>query len=402
MTLLRVSLSYLRAAKPGTVLNVLLFAFGVAIVTLLLLTSAQLGERMHRDARGIDLVVSAKGSAMQIVLSSVYQLDAPTGNIAWSRLEELARNPGVKKAIPLVLADNYQGFRIAGTTHDYVTHYDAMLREGRLWQAEGEAVLGAEAARKTGLKPGSTLAAVHGLRATGEHIHAVHPYRVVGVLARTGTVIDRLVLTDLASVWALHPHENNAEENPLVTEPPPADPREVTAILVQYASAATGATLADEVNANSEMQAASPADETSRLFSIMAVGMAVLRAFAAVLVFAAGLSLFIALYGALSERRYDLAIMGALGASPTDLMMLLLLEGLLLAAIGIALGLAFGHILTSAIGFALRHQQVGVTGWAWNENEIWIVAAALAVGAIAALLPAWRAHETDIARTLTR
>ena len=151
------------------------------------------------------------------------------------------------------------------------------------------------------------------------------------------------------------------------------------------------------------MQAALPEVEISRLFRIIGVGADVLWGFAVVLMLSAGLSVFIALYHALSERRQDLAIMRALGASPAKLMALLLFEGLLLAAVGAALGLLLGHALTEMLGFALRRtHQVSVTGWAWSDNEVLVIALALGVGFIAALLPAWRARGIDIAATLAR
>jgi putative ABC transport system permease protein len=129
----------------------------------------------------------------------------------------------------------------------------------------------------------------------------------------------------------------------------------------------------------------------------------VLRGFALVLIFSAGLSVFNALYNALEERRYDLAVMRALGASPRKLMALLLLEGLLLALIGAALGIVLGHALTELLGFALRRaHQPEVTGWIWYPDELWLIVVAVGVGAFAALLPAWRAYRTDIAGTLAR
>jgi putative ABC transport system permease protein len=133
------------------------------------------------------------------------------------------------------------------------------------------------------------------------------------------------------------------------------------------------------------------------------VGVDVIRGFALVLILSAGLSVFIALYNALEERRYDLAIMRALGARPRKLMALLLFEGLLLALIGAALGLVLGHVLTEALGFALkRAHQPEVTGWVWSLDELWLFVAALALGVIAAAIPAWRAYRTDIAGTLAR
>jgi putative ABC transport system permease protein len=129
----------------------------------------------------------------------------------------------------------------------------------------------------------------------------------------------------------------------------------------------------------------------------------VLRGFALVLILAAGLSVFIALYNALSERRYDLAVMRTLGASPAKLMSLMLFEGLLLALIGAVLGIALGHVLTGLLGHALTQaKQVSVTGMAWVNAEWWLLVLALVVGVVAALLPAWRAYRTDVAATLAR
>ena len=404
MNLATVSFAYLRARALNTALNVLLLALGIATITLLLLTTSQLEERMQRDARGIDLVAGAKGSPMQIILSSIYQLDVPTGNISWKQAQELARHRAVKKIIPLALGDNYRGHRIVGTHHDYVAHYGARLAQGRLWQAPLEAVLGAEVAAATGLAMDATFVGAHGLSGReGEHMHEATPYRVVGVLAPTGTVVDRIVLTGVESLWAVHAEQHDIKDVARIAELLSDDEKELTALLIQYASPIAAAMVPRYINQNSEMQAASPAYETARLFTIIGVGVDVLRGFALVLIVAAGLSVFIALYNALLERRYDLAVMRTLGAGPRKLMALMLLEGLLLAGIGAALGIALGHGLTEVVGLALTAaKQVAVTGWAWVNAELWLIALALGVGVVAALLPAWRAYRTDIAGTLAR
>ena len=403
MNLATVSSSYLRARALNTTLNVLLLALGIATITLLMLAYAQLEERMHRDAAGIDLVVGAKGSPMQIILSSIYQLDVPTGNISMKQAQELAKHRGVRKSLPLAMGDNYKGFRIVGTNHDYVAHYGAKVSEGRLWGAPLEAVLGADVAAQSGLRIGATFSGAHGMSGDSEHMHDEHPYRVVGVLAHSGTVLDRIVLTDVTSLWAVHADQYDIKDVANIGKLLPEEAQELTAMLIQYSSPLSAAILPRYVNANSDMQAASPAYETARLFSIIGVGVDVLRGFALVLIFSAGLSVFIALYNALEERRYDLAIMRALGASPKKLMALLLFEGLLLALIGAALGLVLGHALTEALGYALkRAHQPEVTGWTWNASELWLVAVALGVGVVAALVPAWRAYRADIAGTLAR
>jgi putative ABC transport system permease protein len=389
MNLPGISLAYLRAKPLSTALNLLLLALGIATIAVLMLATQQIEERMGSDARGIDMVAGAKGSPMQLVLSAVFHLDAPTGNIPLEDAMALARHRLVKRAIPLALGDSYRGLRIVGTNHDYPAHYGARIAEGSLWAKPMEAVLGAEAARATGLRVGAKFAGAHGLGAGGEE-HEEEPYQVVGVLAPTGTVIDRVVLTSVESVWEVHEHGK-----------PAGGPRELTALLVQYASPLAAASLPRAVNATSALQAASPAYESARLFRMLGVGVEVLRAFGFVLVLAAGLSVFIALTNALDERRYDLAVMRMLGASRAKLMGLLLVEALGLSAAGAVLGLVLGHVLMEILGAALRAaQQVQVTGWIWAPGELWLIVLALGVGVLAALLPAWRASRAEVAPVL--
>lgn len=396
MNLLTISSGYLRSRLLGTALVVTLLALGIATITLLMLVSAQLEERMQRDARGIDLVAGAKGSPMQIILSAIYHLDVPTGNIPLAQANEIATHRMIKKAIPLALGDSYRGFRIVGTNHDYPAHYGAQLARGTLWRKPMEAVLGAEVAAKSGLALGATFSGAHGLGEGGAE-HGDAPYKIVGILAPSGSVLDRIVLTGIESVWFVHDEAHGLADN---YRPDPSE-REITALLIEYASPLAAAMLPRYINNNSELQSAVPAYETARLFSIVGVGVDVLRGFALVLVLSAGLSIFVALYHALEERRYDLAIMRTLGASARKVMALLLCEGLLLVGIGTLAGMALGHALTSVLGVALRQaQQVAVTGWIFLPQELWLAALALAVGILAALVPARRAYRTDIAATL--
>jgi len=389
MNLAGISLAYLRARPLAAALNVLLLALGVATVVVLLLASRQIESRMLRDAQGIDLVVGAKGSPMQLVLSAVFHIDVPAGNIPLDEANKLSGHRAVKKAIPMALGDSYKSYRIVGTNHDYPAHYGARIAAGGLWETPMQAVLGAETARATGLGVGAKFAGAHGMGGEGE-AHEDAPYEVVGVLAPTGTVIDRLVLTDMKSVWAVHGTENEKDAD-----------QEITALLIRYATPLAAAMLPRQINANSFLQAASPAYESARLFRMIGVGIEVLRAFGVVLMLAAGLSVFIALTNALEERRYDLAVMRMLGAGRGKLFGLLVLEGLLLSVLGAALGVALGHTATSLIGSLLAAQnQAPLTGFLWLSEELWIVGGALAVGLIAALLPGLRASRKDVAGVL--
>ena len=399
MNIATLSASYLRARPLQTTLSLLLLSLGVATIVLLLLVVNQLEERMHRDAEGINLVVGAKGSPMQLMLSGIYHVDAPTGNIPLAAAQALAKNRLVKKAMPLALGDSWRGHRIVGATHDYPAHYGARLQNGRLWEKEMEAVLGAEVAARTGVGVGSQFAGAHGMGGEGEE-HA-EKYTVVGVLGRTGTVIDRLVLTSIESVWHVHEEHQGPEDD--ADRKALREAREVTVVLVEYASPLAAAMLPRSINAQSELQAASPAFETARLFSIVGVGVEAVRGFALVLILAAGLSVFIALYTALEERRYDLALMRTLGASPRRLFGLLMVEGVALSAAGAVIGLALGHLFASMLGAWLRtRHHAAVTGLDWRPEELWLVAIVLGVGVLAALVPAWRAYRTDVSRTLAQ
>ncbi|MDA8021168.1 MAG: ABC transporter permease, partial [Thermoanaerobaculia bacterium] len=212
MNLTRLAWANLRAAPITSALNVGLLALGTATIVVLLLFSHQLDQTLTRDAEGIDLVLGAKGSPVQLVLSTVYHADLPTGNIPLAEAQRWTEDRRIAQAIPLSLGDSAHGFRIVGTTSAYPALYDAGLAEGRLWDASLEAVLGAEVARATGLRLGDELIGSHGMTGMGDQ-HAASPYRVVGILSATGAVVDRLILTSLDSVWDIHDGEHDHDHD---------------------------------------------------------------------------------------------------------------------------------------------------------------------------------------------
>ena len=212
MTLLEISTSYLRQRALSTLLNVLILALGIATIVVLLVLGTQIEQNLSRNARGIDLVVGAKGSPLQLILSAVYHIDAPTGNISLDDAAVIEANPMVEAAIPLALGDAYRGFRIVGTTAAYPEHYEASVASGRLWSESNEATLGATAARESGLSIGDTFNSAHGLGAGGQE-HDESPLTVVGILAETGTVLDRLVLTSVETVWEVHGIEGHDHDD---------------------------------------------------------------------------------------------------------------------------------------------------------------------------------------------
>lgn len=420
------SLAYLKDRALNTALNVLLLALGVATLVILVLFSAQLEGRFARDAEGVDLVVGAKGSPLQLILSSVYHVDVPTGNVPLATMALLRRDPTVAQVIPMALGDAFRTFRIVGTEPAYATHHGAALAAGRMFAAPMEAVLGAEAARVTGARAGQRFVGSHGVGGSGEghQDHAERPFTVVGVLKPTGTVIDRLILTPVESVWDVHGiehehekhegegHEGEAHEHeaaghdhdaaPAVIGARPAEMApDLTALLVRYRSPLAAIRLPAFINAQPGLQAAVPAIEITRLLQLLGVGLDAARAFAVLLIATAGLSIFVALYSSLRQREGDISMLRVMGAKPAAIFGQVLTEGLLMAAAGAALGVALGHsvILLAARAYP-ELGQLGLSAARFQPAEATIVLGALALGAVAALIPALRVFRVDIARTL--
>ena len=397
MKIITLSFKYLWSRPLAAGLNVLLLALGVASITLVLLISSQIDHAFERDLKGIDAVVGAKGSPMQLILAGVFHIDTPTGNIPLADVTTLQQDQRVATLIPLSLGDSFRGFRIVGTTADYVTHYEATLASGVMWKLPLEAVIGAEIATNTGLKPGNSFIGSHGLGAEG-HAHGSTPYQVTGVLAPCSCVLDRLILTATESVWRVH--EKAIEgDTPLDAEDKKAieDDREVTMALIRYKSPLAAVSFPRFVNTTTNMQAAAPAIEITRLLRMVGVGADVLRGFGAVLLLTAGLSVFIALWNAVRERRADLAMLRMLGASPQKVAGLLVCEALWLAFLASILGLFLGHLLTAAVGYLLQAEKsLPVTGWIWLVEEWAIPATAAVVAVVAALIPAISAYRVDV------
>jgi putative ABC transport system permease protein len=397
MKLLALSFRYLWARPLAALLNLLLLTLGLASITFVVIVNDQVTRAFQRDLAGIDLVVGAKGSPMQLILAGVFHIDVPPGNIALADVQALARRPEVAQLIPLSLGDSVRGFRIVGTSADYLPHFQLRVAQGRAAAASMEAVAGAQAAAGAGLKPGDRFLGNHGL-GTGGHAHGDTPYLLTGVLAPCGCVADRLVLTGLESVW--HVHEKalatDAEDRKALE-----DNREVTMALVRYRSPLAAVSFPRYINNQTDLQAASPAIEVTRLLRMLGVGGEVLRGMGAVLLLTAALSVFIALWSAVRERRADLAMLRMLGASPAKVAGLLLGEAFWLAALATVLGLLAGHGLAALVGSVLAAQQsLPLTGWQWVPAEGWIPLAALATAGIAALVPAFGAYRVDVARLL--
>ena len=419
---------YLWSRPLGAALNVLLLSLGLASISFLLLVDFQLGKAFKRDLAAVDVVVGAKGSPMQLILSGVLHIDVPPGNVPLQAVQALAKHPLVASVIPISLGDNVQGFRIVGTSVDYVSLYNATLAQGRLWDAPMQVVLGATAAAKLGVSKGvsigasigSQLIGTHGLGAGG-HAHGDSRYTVVGVLAPSGSVLDRLILTDTASVWHVHEDAGKADHDEHGEREQTADKhgvdydaerdvkrdtknsakREVTMALVRYKTPLAAISFPRYVNTSTDMQAAAPAVEVTRLLHMLGLGTDVLRAFAGVLLLTAGLSVFIALWSAVRERRGDLALLRMLGAPPRKIAALLLCEALWLGLLAAVLGVLLGQCFAAALGWFLQlDSTLLIGGLVWPPALAVVPALALGVSLGAALLPALGAYRVSVLELL--
>ena len=411
--MISLAVAYLRDRPMTTALNVLLLAVAVAMLVLLLQLGTQTSARFERDARGIDLVVGAKGSPLQLIQSAVFHIDQPTGNIPLESLTRLQGNPGVARVVPLALGDNFRGYRIVGTDAGFAALYGTSLAQGRAFAAPMEAVLGAGVARATGAALGQKFTGSHGL-ADDEgqdqgHDHA--PFTTVGILAPTGGVADRLILTSVESVWQVHGIESHHEEEPGAhdshdhadeTGPDALEP-ELTALLVTYRNAAAAMRLPAMINRQSALQAAVPATETARLLDLVGASLEAIRLFAWLLAATGGLAILVALIGIVRAREGDLALLRVMGAGQAQVFGTVMLEGVLTAIGGAVLGWVAAHgLIMAARATYPTLAELGFTPWQPLPAELAVLAGVIGIGALAALIPAIGVYRLDPARVLAR
>lgn len=419
MSPLKISWKSLWSKPMSAALNIMLIAFGTGILTILLLASTQISEKLENNSKDIDLVVGAKGSPLQLILSSIYYIDFPTGNIPLKTAMELAHSPFVKRAVPLALGDNYNGIRIVGTDSNFVSLYKLKVAQGKLWHKDFETTIGASVAKNQGLKIGDTFYGAHGLTENTD-VHKSHEYTVLGILEPQGNVTDNLILTNIASVWKMHDehddhdheakdhshddhdhgdHEAAHQHNDVEKTD---ESRELTSLLIQYRSPMSVAMFPQMVNQTTNMQAASPAQESTRLFSLIGVGVDTLQWFAVLIMLIAAISVFVNLYNSLKERNYDLAIMRTLGASRTKLFIIVIAEGIMLTLAGTIIGIVLGHLVLEFIGSNQESTQAQLSGFVLLSDEIYLFVAGLAIGIFAAIIPAIQAYRSNISKILSK
>tara|TARA_Y100000589_G_scaffold202856_1_gene191358 strand:+ start:10323 stop:11594 length:1272 start_codon:yes stop_codon:yes gene_type:complete len=421
MNIRKVAWNNIISSPLNTLLSLMLMTFGVGIISLLLLLNNHMQEQFQNNIRSIDMVVGAKGSPLQLILSSIYHVDNPTGNIPLEEVNKLTKNPLVDFKIPLSYGDSYNGFRIVGTTHQYPKLYEANLAEGQLWNSSMQVVLGDAVSKITNLKIGDEFFGTHGFDENG-HVHDNHSYVVVGVFDKTNSVIDNLIITDLKSVWKVHDHahgeecnhdhdhahgeecdhDHNHEEKDAYDYESLSNDLMITSMLVKFKSPVGIIQMPRKVNETTNMQAALPIFEINRLTNLLGFGVKTINFIALIIMLVSGLSIFISLFNSLKKRKYELALMRVHGATKIQLIKLVLLEGLLLSIVGTFLGLLISRLSLFIISILVNHnQKISNIEFSLINNEIWLVLTAIFIGFLASLIPSFITYKINITKILS-
>lgn len=461
----------IKSRSLNSSLSVLLTSFGIMIALLLSQFSNHIKNRLDLDGKGIDIVVGAKGSPLQLVLSSIYHIDIPNGNIPYKSALEISKNPLIEKAIPLALGDNWKGYRIVGTSYDYLKHFDVKIDQGRLWNDEFEMVAGADIDVKINQK----ISGSHGL-IDGGGVHDEHTYKIVGSLKRSGTVVDRLLLTSVNSVLEIHgledidhdtdhnhdhksdqssdnhheshrdgkhnhkektkdhheehvddhhkdhkdehhnhkhseKHENisdkeiiniNSLQKNKESFKENLNESEITALLIKTNSPIANINLPRSINRETNMQAANPALEITRLTAMLGFGSKTFSILSTLLISIAILSIFSGLAGNLENRMGDLAILRALGYTKQRIFKIIVLEGTLIISFGILLGVIMSFFVFEIFSNLITPLNVSKAKFVLNFDFYFIIIIVLFSGFIASLIPAYNGSKISVANQLSQ
>ncbi len=408
--MIRLAFKNLIHNKLSSALSWISLSLSVCIISILMVLQNNYEKHFLRSIEGIDMVLGAKGSPLQLILSSVFHMDAPTGNISFEEAQKWMHHPYVGQAIPLAYGDSYKGTSIVGSNRSLLQHYGGQITRGRIFTKDFEVVIGSNTAQKLFLKQGQQFYSAHGSDGHGEE-HRSHPYIVTGVLAPTGTVLDDIIVCNIESVWKIH--ESHSHDHQVQgsgsgghlrheVESPEGAEKELTSVLIRFKNPMGIVQLPRMINKQSNLMPAIPAIELNRMFSILGVGINVLAYVGAGLMLLSAFSIFVALYNSLAARKYETALLRATGTSRREIVLLFVSEGLMLGLGGVITGIIFSRCLLFLItGYfsADYHMNMIVTGWLLNR-ELYLIAGAMLITFFAAMIPALKAGFLNLSKTL--
>lgn len=404
----------LRQHALSTSVTVFAVALASGLVTSVFSIQRQTYEAFAGGDLGFDAVLGARGSPLQLVLNTVFQLETSPGNIPWSLYEEVRDDPRVKVAIPYATGDNYLGFRVVGTSPELFDVLELQdggkpeLSEGRVFNPNRrEAVIGSFAAQETGLKVGDTFKPFHGLvyDPTAAEQHE-EEYVIVGLLAPTNSPTDRVIWIPLEGVYWMGGHVLRGTGQVFTPEygkPIPVEAKEVSAVMIKFRMPTAGLQMDQEINKNGKVAtlAFTISAVMADLFNRIGWMNRVLELVAYLVVLVSGACILASIYNTINERRREFAILRALGARRRTVFTAIVLESTAIAAIGALLGFVVYAAILSAAYYIVR-AQTGVVLNVFTPHPVLLLAPAAMVGlgALAGVIPAFRAYATDVADNL--
>ena len=430
MNIFKLSIKNIISKPLNSILSLALLILGIGIISLLLQLNSLIKTQMDNNLKGIDMVVGAKGSPLQLILSAVYHIDSPTGNISVEDAEEIKNNRMVGSSIDLLYGDNYKGYRIVGTEDKFLDLYNVKIKDGKKWNAPFEVVVGAKIYSKLNINLDDELVSSHGLRETGE-AHVNQPFKVVGLLEPSNSVVDQLIITSPQSIWDLHDehdhddedheehhddedheeHEHDHDDEDHDEHEHDHDDedhdehehgdKEITAMLIKFKSPMNIIQFPRQINENTNLQAAVPSYEISRLFKLFGFGIETLTYLAYLIILVSGFSLFINLFNSMRERKYEMALIRTLGASRSQLSVMVIFESLILTISGFLLGLLVSRLgvmfVSSLMEESLNYSLSSL--YILNE-EFWLLGLSILIGLISSLIPAIQVYKMNISEIL--
>jgi putative ABC transport system permease protein len=388
--------------KPlSSTISLALLILGIGIISLLLQLNTLIKDQMDNNLKGIDMVVGAKGSPLQLILSSVYHIDSPTGNISLKEAEKISKNRMVGSSIKLLYGDNFKGYRIVGTEKKFIELYNGKIKKGKNLSKPFEVLVGSKVYSKLKIDIGDDLISSHGLRETGES-HDDKSFKVVGLLEPSNSVIDQLIITLPQSVWDVHGNHNLEEEHEHdQDEEHQHDDREITAMLIKFKSPMNIIQFPRQINETTNLQAAVPSYEISRLFKLFGFGIETLSYLAYLIIVVSGFSLFINLFNSMRERKYEMALIRTLGASRLQLSTMIIFESIILTISGFILGLLFSRFGVMFVSSLMEESiNYNLSSFRILNEEYWLLLLSVIIGLLASLIPAVQVYKMNISKIL--
>ena len=432
MNIFKLSIKNIVSKPLNSILSLALLIFGIGIISLMLQLNSLIKTQMDNNLKGIDMVVGAKGSPLQLILSAVYHIDSPTGNISVEDAEKIKNNRMVGSSIDLLYGDNYKGYRIVGTEQKFLDLYKAKIKEGKKWDEPFEVVVGSKIYSKFNIKIDDELVSSHGLRETGE-LHTDRLFKVVGLLEPSNSVIDQLIVTSPQSIWDLHDdHDHGGEEHDEEHDHEhdeehdhdhdeehdhdhdeehdhehdeehdhEHDDKEITAMLIKFKSPMNIIQFPRQINEDTNLQAAVPSYEISRLFKLFGFGIETLTYLAYLIIIVSAFSLFINLFNSMRERKYEMALIRTLGSSRRQLSMMIIFESLILTTVGFFIGLLVSRLGVMFVSSLMEESlNYNLKSFGILNEELWLLGLSIFIGLISSIIPALQVYNLNISETL--